>query len=166
MKSSDIKGRKTFTINEDLHIKCRWINTNYGFKHDATYYENGWEKGTVKACYYNRTWESFEYETVVRNCLAKYSKLTEEQQKVIMDGFRSRNMEEVNSMFGNIGLMASIGNLLCDKQEEKNDWKLRMIKAGVGDAIIMPPDWESLPEGEKEERLNKIISAFSKPIIQ
>ena len=45
--------------------------------------------------------------------------------------------------------------------KEKNDWKERMIKAGIPQ-IQMPEDWASLSEQEKEKRLNKIIQYTQK----
>ena len=63
---AEVNGKKyTFT--------CYSQNTSYGFTHVCTEgYNNTTERKWIrsriiaKACYYNRTWESFQYETVLR----------------------------------------------------------------------------------------------------
>ena len=51
--------------------------------------------------------------------------------------------------------VAMMSEVFCNTQKEKNDWKLRMLKAVPG--ISIPDDFDSLPEKEKEQRLNKVI---------
>ena len=56
-------------------------------------------------------------------------------------------------------MVAMFGELLCDNQKEKNDWKKRMLDAtGLLD---FPDDWDDLSEDEKQKRLDKAI-AFNK----
>ena len=56
-------------------------------------------------------------------------------------------------------MVAMFGELLCDNQKEKNDWKKRMLDAtGLLD---FPEDWNDLSEDEKQKRLDKAI-AFNK----
>ena len=60
-------------------------------------------------------------------------------------------------------MVASFGEVLCKDQKEKNAWKKRMLSASSpkdptgAPALFFPDDWESLPEDEKERRLNKVI---------
>lgn len=150
---------KTFKINDDYQIVCHWENTRYGFRHLASlkdkYYQ---EICKAKQCYYNRTWESFEYETVINDLLTKAKIMPEEQIKEFLECCRKDNLEEVNKQFGFIAGIAKIGEILCETQAEKNDWKERMIKAGLGNkGLIMPDDWITLSEDEKEKRLNNVI---------
>ena len=65
----------------------------------------------------------------------------------------------MDEMIKTTGIVAALGDLLGgDSKKDKNDWKARMIKAGLGDkGLIMPDDWDSLSEDEKETRLNKVI---------
>jgi len=49
----------------DFKIICESQNTKYGFRHIATLFKNNFEIGFEKCCYYNRTWESFEFESVI-----------------------------------------------------------------------------------------------------
>jgi len=48
-------------------IYCRSVDTRYGFRHDAVMIVNGEPKFKAKACYYNRTWESYQYQSVLHN---------------------------------------------------------------------------------------------------
>ena len=52
-------------------------------------------------------------------------------------------------------MVALFGELLCDNQKEKNDWKKRMFDAtGLLD---FPSDWDELSEDEKQKRLDGVI---------
>lgn len=59
---------KVFSVNfqgEKNSIYCKCENTRNGFKHVATMYYN--RNTYVAVCYYlNRTWECFEYQSVIR----------------------------------------------------------------------------------------------------
>ena len=61
-----------------------------------------------------------------------------------------------------VAMAAKVGEVLaCKNKKEKNDWKVRMLKAGLGGrGLIMPDDWEELSEDDKEERLNGAVSAL------
>ena len=62
----------------------------------------------------------------------------------------------------NIAMVAKMGDILCEGKKEKNDWKARMIKAGLENrGLIMPDDWDSLSEDEKERRLNGAIKELA-----
>jgi hypothetical protein len=62
-----------------------------------------------------------------------------------------------NDFYKTVGMIAKIGNVIADTKSEKNDWKLRMIKAGMP-GIDVPEDWDTLSEEEKETRLNYVIN--------
>ena len=64
-------------------------------------------------------------------------------------------------MFNSISMVALAGNLLCSDQKEKNDWKKRMLLAGLPELDI-PEDWNTLSESEKENRLNNVINELQK----
>jgi hypothetical protein len=68
---------RIFKINEKIEIVCDSVGTRYGFRHDARLFVNGNETEKAKICYYNRTWESFEFQTVVLKLLEKTNRLTE-----------------------------------------------------------------------------------------
>lgn len=57
-----------------------------------------------------------------------------------------------------LGMIASLGDIFGTTKTEKNDWKERMLKAGLENkGLIMPEDWNELSENEKEKRLNGVI---------
>jgi hypothetical protein len=154
---------KTFRINDKLFIVCKYGKTSNGFKHTASLFENGLITHTSKVCYLNRTWESFDFETVLRHLLTKFKVLPEDQIKKFLDHCRKDDLDEINKQFGFITNIAKMGELLTNNQKEANDWKTRMLKAGLENkGLIMPENWNELSENEKENRLNKVINELSK----
>ena len=70
---------------------------------------------------------------------------------------------KVSPIFNSVAMVAAMGNLLCETKEEKNTWKLRMLKAGMGSAgLQIPDDWDTLSEDEKEKRLDNVIEFAKK----
>lgn len=159
-----MKTGKSFRVNDNAEIVCEWVKTRYGFRHDAKLYVNGQFVEKAKACYYNRTWESFEYESVISDLLHKTKHISVEDRDAFLKRARQGYHDEVNAQFGFISAIAKLGDVLCTDKKESNDWKSRMIKAGIGDAIQMPSDWDSLSEDEKETRLNAVIGQMATPI--
>lgn len=74
-----------------------------------------------------------------------------------------REKKAAESFMNTVGMVAAMGNILAgDSQKEKNDWKERMIRAGLGNkGLIMPEDWGKLSEDEKEKRLNNVIETLN-----
>jgi len=72
---------KIFRLNDTYSIKCKWDNRRNGFKHTATLMRNGYEVDNAKVLYINRTWESFEYQTVIRSLLDQTTELTDKEKK-------------------------------------------------------------------------------------
>src|SRR4030042_3363538 len=57
-----------------------------------------------------------------------------------------------------IAMVAKLGDVFGQNQKEKNDWKTRMLKAGLGGrGLIMPNDWDKLDENTKQARLDGAI---------
>lgn len=155
---------KTFRINKEYQINCYYEKTRSGFKHVAkliqtTFYNPVCE---TKVCYLNRTWESFEFETVIEKLLSFNTDLI---KKGTITKFLKRQRGEykrqAQSMFKSVSMVAQIGDVLCNNQAEKNDWKKRMLLAGLP-GVSVPDDWNSLTEDEKENRLNKVINELNK----
>jgi hypothetical protein len=156
---------KTFKVNQNYQIVCEWQKTRNGFKHVAKL--KGLYFNTIaetKVCYLNRTWESFEYETVIEKLLSFNKDLFAKGTITkFLKRQRGEYKKQAKSMFNSISMVAQMGNILCSDQKEKNDWKLRMIKAGLQDkGLDIPTDWDSLTEEEKETRLNNVIAELQK----
>lgn len=97
----------------------------------------------------------FEANIPFDKILEKYKEPKElEQQR------KKEEAKRVNEQFSTVGKIAALGEIFANTPKEKNDWKARMLKAGLP-GLSIPEDWDSLSEEEKEKRLNKVIE-FSK----
>ena len=153
---------RSFKITEELEIVCRSESTRYGFRHLATMLRNGSEIQEGKCTYQNRTWERYEFQSVLYRVVEKAHKnkvISNEEEKVCQEFIKGDHTDW--SMFKATKMIAQMGELLCDNQKDKNDWKARMLKAGLGNkGLTMPEDWDSLSEDEKTARLDKVIGAM------
>ena len=157
---------KNFKINKNLEIVCEWKKTRNAFKHVATLLKKGNEIADTKICYVNRTWESFEFESVITKLLDEINILTDNQKKKFLVKISGKVKEEINSEFNSVAMIAAMGNIFGQTKKEKNDWKTRMIKAGLGHlGLIIPDDWNSLTELEKEKRLNNVIKGLKTKVV-
>ena len=71
----DIKkegNMKMFQLDEKYYAVCETKNTRSGFKHTANLLKNGYSVYKTKINYYNRTWEYFTYEDVLRKLINGY----------------------------------------------------------------------------------------------
>lgn len=75
--ATKIYNRKTFefTVNgEKIYFYCSTTDTKNGFCHHAYTVGGGKDYEHSRVSYYNRTWESFEYETVLFHAVDKFPK--------------------------------------------------------------------------------------------
>jgi hypothetical protein len=56
---------RIFKLDENYSVVCNFESTRNGFRHLATLTRGGYEIAKAKACYQNRTWEAYEFETVL-----------------------------------------------------------------------------------------------------
>jgi hypothetical protein len=83
---------------------------------------------------------------------------TEEEKNGTKKEAKEEKKDESKGLFNSLAMVAKMGEMLCEDKKEKNDWKLKMFRAGLeGRGLSVPDDWETLSEDEKEIRLNKII---------
>jgi len=155
-------NEKTFKISKEIEIECYSQGTSYGFRHVATLLKEGYEEDHKSMAYYNRTWESFTYESVLFYLVRKTKYLTKEEKEIankFIKDYQKIDEMEVNKKFGMIANIAKLGDLFADNQKDKNSWKERMLKAGLENkGLEFPSDWETLSEEEKEIRLNNVIN--------
>ena len=150
---------KIFKINNRIEIVCKSERTRYGFRHLATLFVDGAESTNVKCTYQNRTWESYEFQSVLYDVISK-SELSEKDKKLCKDYIE--NYKENDNTMSMTMRIASLGNLFCETKKEKNNWKKRMLKAGLENSgLSFPDDWDELSEDEKENRLNKTMRVMS-----
>lgn len=150
---------REFKMDEHVSIICEWKKTRTAFKHEATLLIDGNEQDKTKVCYQNRTWESYEYQTVLLKLINDTKILTVEQKALFIEYARKDHTDW--SGLHTIANIALIGELMCDSQKDKNDWKTRMLKAGLEKSgLEIPSDWDSLTEEVKEKRLNQVIQVM------
>lgn len=84
-KLNAIKETRSFVIDSDYSVITQWDKTSYGFRHLAKLMKNGVEVAKAKMTYYNRTWERYEYQSVIHSLLNKYfpKKVAKEKIKLL-----------------------------------------------------------------------------------
>lgn len=153
--SYKVYSEKVFTLPDGYTISCRSEGTRYGFRHLATLFKDAWQVAHDKACYYNRTWENYEFQTVIRGVLHK--EFDDATVNKYEKSIHTKETEEINKRFGFIGAIAKMGEIFADTTAEKNKWKERILKAGIS-GLDFPEDFDSLSEEEKEKRLDAVIA--------
>lgn len=159
---SSLQGGKVFKINDKMEIYAQAEDTRNGFRHVATLVVNGVPVDKSTAHYLNRTWESYEFQSVIDDLINKTSHIPKEDKQKLKDTFAGKSHEEIKQQFGMVGKVASLGEIFGKTKKEKNEWKLRMIRAGLGKGLELPSDWDKLSEDEKERRLDLIIKELNK----
>ena len=158
-------NEKRFDITRKVHVKCWTENTSYGFRHLAELNDNYYVEERAKATYYNRTWESYDYESVLKNLLERTIKSNTLSGYAIKK-FKQmvKNPDRVKEglkPLKSVAMIARLGDLFADNTKDKNSWKKRMLKAGLGNSMDIPEGFDDLSEEEQERRLNGAIEAIS-----
>ncbi len=149
-------------ITKKLEVKAETWETRRSWGHKAELRLGGEVIATNRIRYYNRTWEPWQYHDVIAGLYeqAKSKRLLSPYYlkkfgEMIDNGGRAE-AERVKSQMRATAMVAGLGSILGTSQKESNDWKARMIKAGLPE-LEMPDDWESLDETEKQTRLDNVI---------
>ena len=56
---------RIFQLDDVYSVACNSESTRSGFRHVAVLHKNGYEIARTKACYLNRTWEAYQFESVL-----------------------------------------------------------------------------------------------------
>jgi hypothetical protein len=92
--------------------------------------------------------------------------MTSGQKSEFLNLCRENKLDEINKQFGCIANIAKLGNILTNNQVEANDWKKRMLNAGLSDkGLMMPEDWDQLTEDEKTKRLDNVIEFMTNKVV-
>jgi hypothetical protein len=125
------------------------------FKHEAEILS---PKGNIihetKCCYQNRTWESYEYQSVIRKAL--FGCFDEKIAKRYMKSIDDKAMGQEKKRFDPVKAICALGEIMCDSIEEKAKWKKRMV--GTIDGISFPDDFDALPAEEQLRRLDGALA--------
>lgn len=85
---------------KEIEFRCYTTSTRCGFCHTAHYIGWDYDLTDTKVSYYNRTWERFDYESVLKRAIEKLPK--EVQQAVydqIIDGKAAEEEKAAEDMF-------------------------------------------------------------------
>jgi len=122
-KQYDIQYFTAKVNGEEIEFRCYTTNTRCGFCHTA--HLMGWKYDITdtKASYYNRTWERFEYESVLKRAIEKLP--NDIQQAVydqIIDHKAAEEEKQAEDMFNSF-------KVLYDGLSEEN--KERLANSGI-----------------------------------
>lgn len=69
-----------------------------------------------------------------------------------------KQMKEHADLRQAVKACAAIGTVLCESEKDANEWRVRMMKAGLKKyGLSFPEDWDSLTEAEKTKRLDAAL---------
>jgi len=71
---------KIFKLDEMHSVVCNSESTRSGFRHVATLCKNGVQVARAKCTYLNRTWECYEFESVLIEIIEKNFTGTEKEK--------------------------------------------------------------------------------------
>ena len=149
---------EVFKIDKDHEIRCVALDTRNGFKHEATLFVGGREDVHVKIAYLNRTWERFEFEDVIRKLLDKTGIMTERRIKNYLNRVANGGNTKAMKNLKTVATVAGLGDIFGQTLKQKNDWKKKMLLAGLENkGISFPDDFDNLPEEERAVRLDGAI---------
>jgi len=145
-----ILSQRTFQPTQAIKIECVSEKTSMAFRHLATVYRNGVAVGYGRIPYQNRTWERFEFQSVIAQAVNKSSLTPQEKAEVKkwLEGDRTDW-----SGMRMTGMVAKLGDVFTKTPAEANVWKTRMLKAG---GLDIPEDFGTLPEATRTARLNAV----------
>ena len=129
-------GRQEFSATVDgreFTFTCYGQSTSYGFRHLCTLGYNDTTKQEyirrdiiAKAVYYNRTWERFRYETVLRRGIENLDETKEVKEKLKAILIDKTAQDEHEKCMAQVKAFENLWNGLSDKNKEH-------LKNGVGE---------------------------------
>ena len=155
MKNFEFGGGK-------YQVICNYQKTRNGFKHTAVIRDERYNAiCETKCCYLNRTWEAYEFQSVIHQAIGiafgagGRRKNTPDQIALIKQykdeiDARARGIEA--KRFDPVKMVCAVGALLTDTPEERAKWDKRMLSTVPG--IDFPDDFDQLPAEEKQRRLD------------
>ena len=107
----------------------------------------------------NRPWQRFNFDIAMAKAfkMATLSPYYSRLIKKFLDNGGKREKARIKKEFGSVAMVTKMGDIFCQDKKESNDWKTRMIKAGIP-GLSIPENWAQLSERERERRLNNVIN--------
>ena len=98
-KQYDVRYFTAKVNGKEIEFRCYTTDTRCGFCHTAHYVGWDYELTDTKASYYNRTWERFEYESVLKRAIDKLPKEIRQQvYDQIIDGKAAEEEQKAEEM--------------------------------------------------------------------
>jgi hypothetical protein len=152
---------RTFRINQKIEIVCDTTKSRTGFKHIAKLFINGHEAESTSINYYNRTWEAYEYQSIIGKLIDKTTALSP-QEKAESRAWANGDHTDWSELKA-VGMGLAMGDMISNKIKNQNQFKKGVIEAGFGHmGIEFPADWDKLNEKDKKKRF-KMVQNFMKP---
>jgi hypothetical protein len=108
----------------------------------------------------NRTWESYEFQSVSQRLIDKTSALSPAEKQVAYN-FLKGDHTDWSGVHATAGV-AQMGDLLTKNKVESNIWKKRMLTAGLGNqGLEFPEGFDKLDEKTKGKRLDMVINELA-----
>ena len=99
VKQYDIRYFSAKVNGKEIEFRCYTTDTRCGFCHTAHYVGWDYDLTDTKASYYNRTWERFEYESVLKRAIEKLPKEIRQQvYDQIIDGKAAEEEQKAEEM--------------------------------------------------------------------
>jgi hypothetical protein len=108
---------------EEIEFRCHTTDTRNGFCHTAHLTSWGYDLTDTKISYYNRTWERFTYESVLKKAIEKLPKdIRQAVYDQIIDHKAAEEEQKAEDMFNSF-------KTLHDGLNEEN--KTRLANSGI-----------------------------------
>ena len=117
VKQYDVRYFSAKVNGKEIEFRCYTTDTRCGFCHTAHYV--GWEYNLTdtKASYYNRTWERFEYESVLKRAIEKLP--TDVRQQVYDQIIDHKAVEEERKAEEMVESFKALHDGLSDENKER-----------------------------------------------
>lgn len=152
---------KKINLTPSIFAMCESRSTRNGFCHNCTLFYNDREVSFARVSYLNRTWESYQFQTVIfraiEKCLKDRKLKAYPGRQPFDDAMTAAtNYKETGGALHFAALVAKMGDIFGGNASESNEFKKRMLATTPG--IQFPEDWDSLSEEEKSRRLDGAIN--------
>ena len=117
VKQYDIQHFTAKVNGQDITFRCYTTDTRSGFCHTAICTTWGIDTTPSKVSYYNRTWERFEYETVLKSAINKLPK--DIRQQVYDQIIDHKAAEEERKAEEQIAAFEKLHNGLTQENKER-----------------------------------------------
>ena len=116
-KQYDVRYFTAKVNDKEIEFRCYTTDTRCGFCHTAHYVGWDYDLTDTKASYYNRTWERFEYESVLKRAIDKLPK--DVRQQVYDQIIDHKAAEEEQKTEEQFEAFKSLHESLSDENKER-----------------------------------------------